>query len=152
MRAIRDCFKSNLTQLSDPCKKALHRRLQDDLAEKNGTTPTQPPATDAPATSTPTQQGTARRVLAANDVPTADTVSSPLSVAADSMDRFVPALGCRGQHGPATNDVAAPASGPSVVLIAAAAAGAVVFIAGVAAGVALSKRRASADGTVAVVN
>ena len=139
MRAIRDCFKANFTQLSDPCKKALHRRHQDDLAEKNGTTPTQPPATDAPATSTPTQQGTARRVLAANDVPTADTVSSPLTVAADSMD-------------PATSDVAAPASGPSIVLIAAAAAGAVVLIAGVAAGVALSKRRGSADGTVAVVN
>lgn len=84
--AIRDCLKANFTQLSDPCKKALHCRHQDDLAEKNGTTPTQPPATDAPATTTPTQQGTARRVLAANDVPTAETVSSPLvTVAADSM-------------------------------------------------------------------
>jgi hypothetical protein len=144
MRAIRDCFKANFTQLSDPCKKALHRRHKDDLAEKNGTTPTQPPATDAPATSAaPTQQGTARRVLAADDVPTVATVTSPLDVAAGSFDSPV------SSSTPAGGATGGATGGANAAVIGGAVAGAVVLIAAV---VVLNKRRASAaDSTVTTV-
>jgi hypothetical protein len=152
MRAIRDCFKTNLTQLSSPCKMALHRRHKDDLAEKNGTKPTQPPATDAPApapatsTSTPTKQVTARRVLAADDVPTVATVTSPLDVAAGSFDSPV------SSSTPAGGATGGVKNGVNAAVIGGAVAGAVVLVAAVAAVVVLNKRRASAaDGTVATV-
>lgn len=143
MRVVRDCFKANFTQLSSPCKLALHRRHKDDQAEKNGTKPTQPPATEPPATAPPsastTVEGSVRRALAVDDVPTIATVTSPLDVAAGSFESTL-------SSGEATGSTSNAAVIGGVV------AGAVALVAAVATVAVLKKRRSSAaDGTVATV-
>jgi hypothetical protein len=146
MRAVRDCFKANFTQLSSPCKLALHRRHKDDLKEENGTKPTQPPASAAPSasvTSPPTTQGSLRRALAVDDVPSVVTVTSPLDVAAGSFESTLSSSTPTGEATGSTSNAA---------VIGGAVAGAIALVAAVATVAVLKKRRSSAaDGTVATV-